>query len=122
MGWKIYFCVFSIMVVYCYISLFPSKSNAIDFIDAIMYITTLIGIYGYAFKKKILYLTFWRSFFFGIIIWDIFNDTLFNAHNDLDFTIELLIIILSLLITLPGYIAIYLYGFKSDIFKKIPCT
>jgi hypothetical protein len=113
MGWKIYFWGLLILLAFSYISLFSSNPNMLAYIDTVISVIALIGLYGYAFKRKIFRFNFWKSFFFVIVVWNFCYIAYLQAHSELNATTDLLINFISFSIALPGYIAIYLYGFKS---------
>ena len=84
----------------------------VNYIDDIFWIMTLLGIFGYAFDKKIFAQKFWQFFLLFIIPWDLF----FLAHEfdlvlkmDQPFKLSIFILIYLAILT-PGYIALYLYG------------
>ena len=90
------------------------QSDAFDYFDYLMWLIGLVGIYGYTFKKTIFGSGFWRYFLPVLVVWDAFIT--FREFIS-EFKLEgepylYLLIILYIIILIPEYIGLYLYGFK----------
>jgi hypothetical protein len=76
----------------------------------------LVGIYGFAFKRKIGLSGFWRKSVFFIIFWHLI--TLFFYYEPPQYNTETLIeglaFYVASLIFIPAYYTVYLYGYKSE--------
>lgn len=121
MGWKIYFIALLVLSIGAYFAAFSDY----DYIDIPLNIISMIGLFGYAFKRCYFFRGFWKYWLFVIIFWDslhVFLSIKYSWLNDRE-TIELAgqyfnvaIIIgaaIGLAIFLPGFIALYLYGYRS---------
>lgn len=121
MGWKIYFIALLTLTIGAYIAAFSD----FDYIDIPLNMISMIGLFGYAYKRRFFFRGFWKYWLFVIIFWDSLHLFLSIKHswiNDRE-SIELAghnfivaIIIgaaIGLAIFLPGFIALYLYGFRS---------
>lgn len=85
----------------------------INYIEYIFEFVFLLGVFGYAFEKKIFIKKLWQIFLPLIIAWNIFyliHITDLNVSTFDFFAFSLIYFIL----LLPGYIALYLYGFNNE--------
>jgi hypothetical protein len=133
MGWKIYFWVFTLIVVLATgFSMAESLGIVLpvegdpsereiwtwwDWIYLPILGISITGLFGYAYQKAIGGKSFWENFFIFFIIFDTID--IFREYNAGLYDTEVMwqpIITLSLLIAiiLPYYVALFLYGFKSD--------
>ncbi len=93
--------------------------ESITFIDYIAYLfefVFLLGVFGYAFGKKIFVNRLWQIFLPLVITWDIFflihiADLSVIEHSTFKFFGFSLVYFILLL---PGYIALYLYGYQNE--------
>jgi hypothetical protein len=91
----------------------------VDFFDYLFWVLAIIGIFGFCYSKKILNSIFWKLFLPFIILWDIYviHYEIFNdpeiMSNEYGSSFIVFMVFLFLLISLPGYIVIYLYGYKN---------
>jgi hypothetical protein len=96
---------------------FLNEAGIFEYIDIPFTIFGLIGLFGYVYKKAIFNITIWKWYFFIIIIWDIvYTIFLFDTHitQDLSLGVKTGIFIFGFALFLPYYVALYLYGYKSD--------
>ena len=109
MGWKIYSWFFLLVVVAGYTEAFITESKTILFyLDLIVTINSLAGLFAYAYKIKLVSVNFWKICFVLNVMWDlIYNTILQNITHP--FVEELL----GLALCLPTYVALYLLGYKS---------
>ena len=90
----------------------PLPMNMWDWLDIPISIGALIGLYGFSYQRRIGQGKFWQNWFYGIILWDIlFIFYLSESPFELESETEGLIF---LALAIPWYIALYLYGFRSD--------
>ncbi len=107
--WKIYLIILVLIVIYgYYISWhYLGLINSIDFIVSI---PSLIGLYGLAFGKKILKSFYWKVYFWLFIAWYvIINFTVPILQEKTNYVYA---DFLGTLITIPLYVALYIYSFK----------
>jgi len=109
MGWKIYFWLILVIAVISYPVVIVTKFNLWILIDIVLWIITFMGLYSYAYKKKILNEKFWRIWLFVIIPWDVASILIIF---DIESSITERLINWSFVI--PAYIALFLLGFKSQ--------
>jgi hypothetical protein len=116
MGWKIYFTFYFALAVYTYWISWGVDRNILEYLGILVETTSLIGVYGFAFKKKIGLLGFWRKGVFFIIFWHLM--TLFLYHEPPQDNMKTLIVGIAYysatLIFIPAYYALYSYGYKSE--------
>jgi hypothetical protein len=74
-----------------------------------MWLIGLVGVYSYTFKKTIFGSEFWRYFFPVLVVWDAFIT--FREFIS-EFKLEGEPYLYALIILIPEYIRLYLYGFK----------
>ena len=107
--WKIYFFLLILILGVRYL-LSLSELNYSHYIDLLISILSLVGLVGLAFKKKIFSAKFWKVYFFVYLIWDfLFNIVIDPYVRQTKFNPTSLI---GLVILIPLYIALYIYGFK----------
>ena len=95
--------------------------ETIDYFDYPLVFIALLGVFGYAFGKKILFAKFWQIYLFLIILWDLYRNFYDFDYSSMRSSFELLLMLsLYVLIYTPVYIAIYLYGHENvlQVIKK----
>lgn len=133
MGWKIYFWVFTILIVisalygitYSLGILFPDEIDParaeswiwVDWVYLPVVGISIFGLFGYAYQKTFGKQSFWKRWFIFILIFD--ASSMVYEYSTGVFDIEGMwqpVITLSLLIAifLPYYVALYLYSYKSE--------
>jgi len=86
----------------------------IDYFDYPLIFIALLGVFGYAFNKKILFPKFWQIYLFFIIIWDLYRNFYGFEYSSSRSSYELLLILsFYCLVYSPTYIAVYLYGHEN---------
>ena len=132
MGWKIYFWIFTISTVAGTALLaadsmgilFPEQGPVLDetwtWLDLLATLIvgiSLVGLFGFAYKKVLGKQSFWKRWFIFVLVFDISYtfSGFYHEGFDADET-WLSVIMFSLLIAffIPYYVALYLYGYKSD--------
>ena len=134
--WKFYFYLaiiliiieFSLRVVVSYFIAGEPYFSPKNQLDLTVKVICLIGLYGFVFKRKIISQVFWIIIFIAIIPYDVWciyseimleemlNKNCLSTSSVLDFLGEFTFFFL---LSLPFYIALFLYGFKSkDIWSK----
>ena len=111
--WKIYSWFISFLTVICVvlIGIKGGLFNAWRITDFIVTTFEILGLISFAYKKRIFRVVFWEVYFFIAIAWDIsyiflIEPIFLGKHY------SLLVHSLSISISLPVYIALYLYSFR----------
>ena len=122
--WKIYFC----FIVYICIwgtneNLNDENFGIIDIIDILMMLIGAIGLFGYVFSKRIYKQSFW-IYFFGIylafcLVYPFLSEIeLVPDDPELSATenkfIKTFALVFAILLSLPSYIGLLLYGLPSN--------
>ena len=117
MFWKIFIWVYLSISVFLFTLIEPTIFLVSD---VIIWLITLVGLFGYAYEKRIFNNIFWRIWLFVKISWDVY----FNFLDDLITQSKLPVYndipayILFACILLTCYIGIYSYGYKNVEFWK----
>lgn len=114
-AWKIYLAFIMIIIFLSYLEIFQSSTNLFSYLDVPLSLVSLIGLYLYSFKKKVKYYRFWRLWVIFYVIWDfvynLFLDGVLHASTKVPAMISF---ILSLILFIPEYIALYLLSKQND--------
>lgn len=133
MRWKIYFWILTLVIVagtglYMAESLgmmLPDEEGPIfeepwtwlDWLDTLIMGASLVGLFGFAYKKTVGKQRFWKRWFIFILIFDIayiINDYRNGIFDTEDMWRPEIVFPLVIICILPYYFALYLYGYKSD--------
>jgi len=114
---KLFFKIYLILII-TFHSLMEFINNdpleTIDYFDYPLVLIALLGVFGYAFGKKILFTKFWQMYLFLIILWDIYRNFYGFEYSSIRSSFDLLLILsFYILIYAPMYVAIYLYGHEN---------
>ena len=121
MGWKIYFWVIGLSGICIYF--YQGFSRYWEIIDLLVFIPACLGLYGFAWKKTIATPVFWRIYFLIHVGWNLYYQFLVPivpkakemiGNGTSQFSAGLL----NLAFFVPLIIALYLYAFKSNIWKS----
>jgi hypothetical protein len=129
MGWRIYFFIMIVILLWESIALFSDSLSITvnDHLNIAISLFSLTGLFGYAFKKLIFRQDFWAYWFLVLVFWDlIYNLHLSYVINTPEFLdglhnlyFVLIIVLLPIAIRTPLYISLFLYGFRSkSLWKK----
>jgi len=84
-------------------------------LDLIMCAFGLIALFGYAYKKRILNIAFWKVFAPCFVIWSAYfflhENFIFSDGKSIEPNFVIALIVLA--ICIPGYIGPFLYGYRS---------
>jgi hypothetical protein len=105
MIWKFYFWLFSIVIAASWIQLGFVKLTAHDIIDIPVTVLGLVGLFGFAYRRRIGFAVIWRVLSVAVLAWDIY----YNLQAGRTLTPFASV----LLITAPCYVALVLYGYRS---------
>lgn len=118
-GWTVYLWIIApltaVSLAYLWLT---GNPRLLDLADLLSIVAGLAGLYGYAYRKRIGDVRFWRAFAPGVVVWDlVLNSVLVPAglayqHPDVlnQSQGEL---VLGLVINLPIYVALFLYAYRS---------
>jgi len=107
MGWKIYACGFALLLFSSWIQLPFADLRVMDVIDIPVSLIGVAGLLAYAFRRRLLKPDFWRAWLIAQIVWDL-SYNLTSPNDDTGRVISVMII------ALPLYLAVFLYGFRSE--------
>ena len=111
MGWKIYFWFILFLLVISYIPIFIKREAVLLHIwDLVVSVPSLAGLFCFAYKKIWLPASFWKIYFFVIVVWDLVFNLVITPKIDAHYTV--LDAALGFGIMLPLYIGLYLYAYK----------
>lgn len=111
MLWKIYFVFLAILSVPLYLS-GASGESAEFVVDLGFFVVLMIGVFGFAWKRKVFTSAVWRIFFPICVIWN-----MGHAY----YTFDGLPTLILTAIYFPTLIALFLYAFRSrDIWNREP--
>lgn len=110
MFWKIYFWFIVVILFLGNITDLDSFGGIWDFVDLIVSIGGLMGLFLYAYKKRLFNAVFWKIYLPVCVIWDLcFNIVIYPSTSGQPFEpIEFI----GFFFLIPVYISIYLYAFK----------
>ncbi|XQC04806.1 hypothetical protein ACOAJ8_07145 [Arcobacter cryaerophilus gv. pseudocryaerophilus] len=123
--WKIYLLLLGILLFTFLVSFYNGEqllflesnifSNVYIGLIYLIYLISLLGIWGFVYQKKVFYQEFWIYIFFIIIV-DYIGSFIINISNETSTQeIDSLSIILGLLVLVLGFFyfyALYQYAFK----------
>ena len=113
--WKAYLIFFILIVGYSYSKEF-NYLGLINLIDFIVSLPSLAALYGLAFKKEPFKKFYWKFYFYFFIVWYIvINLTIPLINKRVNYVYADM---LGTIVTVPLYIALYLYAFKFLKSKK----
>lgn len=115
--WKLYFWLLVFALLALNGAAVKRGFSMRDAIDVPISLTGLAGVFGFAYQKSIFVSIFWRAFLPVIFVWDIFANFFWGDISDMqDFTwLETAaVIVVFYIVFLPGYVALYSYGFRSQ--------
>lgn len=129
MGWKIYFWIgtlllgastglliadtLGILTLEDGDSLFEESWTWLDSLSILITWVGIVGFFGFVYKKTIGEQNFWKRWFVFTLIFDISYEVYTN-YTEGFVAEEVWIYILACAFGIPFYIALYLYGYKSD--------
>jgi len=115
--WKIYFFIslITLLVSPFYYVLEPSTFKIKDAIDYIVWSIGLLGLFGFAYQRRIINVLFWKVWFFILVVWDtsFTINSFFEEPVKFDGLSIFIAAMIFIVLILPQYFAIYLFGFKS---------
>ena len=82
------------------------------YFDLPISIVALVGLYGYAFRKRIGHPNLWKVWLVVIVLWDMFYNLFLSGWTHLELP-DMVAFLLAYGILFPEYFALYMYGFRS---------
>lgn len=115
--WKIYAWLYSLSAIIGIVSIYTGQvpiklyeNKFIEITGSVVSLFSIVPLFLYAYKKSFLKQVFWKIFFFILIVFELKDIPVFVIKNPQFLLNGLFGIILSL----PCYIAIFLYAFKRE--------
>lgn len=119
MFWQIYWILDMLFMFYVFVIMLSPHEivlTTIDYIDYCFAMFALVGMFGFSFKKTVLNPTVWRFYLPFIILWDIgYTFTRPIKSDDGLSMYHFVALAFMIVILLPLYIALFLYGFRSHL-------
>lgn len=107
MFWKIYFWIITSLVI---LSLaIEGLDNYWAILDIPLSTLALIGLFSYAYKKRVFGAQFWKLYFFTYLIWDLIYNFIITPSASEDSSA--ITILFAFIIICPLYVALYRYAF-----------
>jgi hypothetical protein len=115
--WKIYF----FFAAFLFFRLaFPLQTNRpVHWIDLAMMLPSLVGLYGFAFGRDILFKNLWRLYFLTLLTWDFYYHFVLGAF--LSRTPPLGEVLFFMVLLLPLYTGLFLYAFVPSPSRSWMC-
>jgi hypothetical protein len=114
--WKVYLWLLLAIILLTLLS--SLRWTLVDYISVGSTLVGLVGSYGYVYRKNILSRYFWIIFTILTIIYNFVYILKLDAKFGGSPTPYLAGYLIGILMPLPLYIALLLYGFKSEVFKS----
>jgi len=116
MWWKIYFLILALAPIIIYRG--QDYTRIFDVVDLIIYVAALVGLFGFAWKKKIASVSFWKVYFPIYVIWNIYFQYFIPFprgvyKGDIGDKVHAAIGTYNLLFLIPLLMALYFYAFKK---------
>lgn len=111
MAWKIYTWILAACLAVAYYDIFSETAKIPDFLDIPISLVALVGLFGYAYNKKIGKRRFWQFWLLLLIPWDILYNFFLAKHPD----VPKILVVVGIVLFLPEYIALYRYSFTRRV-------
>ena len=115
--WKIYFFLITILSFVGMGSfILSSGAGIVDYAELILLIIATAGLYGFAFRKKVLAPGFWIPFLILYFVAGVIYEPLssVNMREGMTDSVYYISVAIGYIFSLPGYYALYRYGKKSE--------
>jgi len=117
-GWKIYFWLVSVLFAVVLVTEFiePGDDTIVDAVDYATWGLSLIGVFGFAYSRVILSQRLWQIWLPIVVVWDIFIllRQFSKGQLELEVVTFVFIAVISVIVIIPEYIALYWYGYRSE--------
>ena len=115
--WKIYFWLLALALLALNGVAVKRGFNIRDALDVPIALIALTGVFGFVYQRSFFTSIFWKAWLPVIILWDIFANFFWGGIGEMqDFTWQETVAVIAVfyIAFLPGYVALYLYGFRSQ--------
>lgn len=87
-----------------------------DLVDYGTWLFSLIGVFGYAYSIGIIRKPLWQAWLPIVVLWDIGSMAYQQMHDPIEMEPWFIVIIalIAAIMLLPEYLALYLYGYRSN--------
>jgi len=110
--WKGYFflmCLFFILIFFGLIY----KPKLVGIVEELFNLITLVALYGFCFKRLLVQRMFWKIMFFSAVLFEIVY-VMLEPVSAPSLNVMVVAYVVALILTVPVYIAMYLYAFKRN--------
>lgn len=120
MWWKIYTWLLAVFLVLSYSFIIAATPTIVDLIDIPISIVAWLGLLAFSYSKRFLFEPFWRTWLVMIIGWDIIYNFVFAGLLGIGQEIQgmdpvtVVEAVVGLVLLVPEYYAIFLYGFRRQ--------
>ena len=121
MFWRIYSVALALILLPTYSIIMKASPGIFDYLDMIVSVGALMGFVGFAYEFRIISMKLWKIYFFLVIAWDLFYNIIISmvlnlaVHLPYEGKTSWLGALVSFAIIIPEYIALFLYGYKSEL-------
>ncbi len=117
--WKIYVVVLALLVALAPAVVLSTDPTVFDWIDLPASALLIVGLFGFAFRRRVLSQAFWRGAFFALLAWSVLYNFVISRLVELGqrgIPAPLWNMVAGIAILLPAYVGLYLYAFGSEDF------
>jgi hypothetical protein len=120
MFWRVYSVVLALFLLPAYSVIMKASPGIFDYVDMIVSVGALMGFIGFAYEFRIISMSLWKFYFFLVIGWDVFYNIFISMIFDLAVHLpneektSWIGVAVSFALIVPEYVALFLYGFKSE--------
>ena len=114
--WKAYVLVFAIYRIHELGANANTYPTLVQHLYLVLGLVGTVPIVGFVFHQRIFRRVFWRAWFFFTIVWGVFDLLVYTPGFHLSSAPQVspvIVWLLSLIIVLPTYLAMYSYSFRS---------
>jgi hypothetical protein len=116
--WKAYFWSIGLLAVSAIASSVYEQDHveAFDVIDYATWIFSVVGVFGFAYSKPILHKRLWQIWLPLVIGWDLaaLARQYMADPSEADPLLFATVVLIVGILFVPEYVALYLYGYRSD--------
>jgi len=115
--WKIYFWFLLVVVGFLFGGFLVQGLDMIKILDFPISLVSLAGLFGYAYHVSIGESLFWKAWLPVVFVWDVSTNFLWNGvfgFHGLDRLEVIAVIAVFYAIFMAEYVALFLYGFRSE--------
>lgn len=119
MGWKIYGFLMVVLLVPTWFLILSGSPAVVDYVDVPVSVVAWLGFFSFAYRRPLFTARFWQVWFVVIVLWDIVYNLYFHLHLGIGQQLgewdsgSVYDALLTILLLVPLYAALYRYGFRS---------